>query len=96
MNIKEFAQELLDNTKLSAELNGVDFDEELATTIIEYIADTGEVNAPEICSSRRPGRGLRPTITMTRPNRSTSSISSVQTPWSAKLTMDASSRGSIT
>lgn len=32
MNIKEFAQELLDNTKLSAELNGVDFDEELATT----------------------------------------------------------------
>ena len=41
MNIKEFAQELIDNTKLSAELNGIDFDEELATTIIEYIADTG-------------------------------------------------------
>lgn len=53
MNIKEFAQELLENTKLSAELNGVDFDEELATTIIEYIADTGEVNAPEICSFKK-------------------------------------------
>lgn len=32
MDIKEFAQEFLDNAKLSAELNGVDFDEELATT----------------------------------------------------------------
>lgn len=53
MNIKEFAQELIDNTKLSAELNGIDFDEELATTIIEYIADTGEVNAPEICSFKK-------------------------------------------
>ena len=53
MNIKEFAQELIENTKLSAELNGVDFDEELATTIIEYIADTGEVNAPEICSFKK-------------------------------------------
>lgn len=53
MNIKEFAQELLDNTKLSAELNCVDFDEELATTIIEYISDTGEVNAPEICSFKK-------------------------------------------
>ena len=53
MNIKEFAQELIDNTKLSAELNGVDFEEELATTIIEYIADTGEVNAPEICSFKK-------------------------------------------
>lgn len=53
MNIKEFAQELIDNTKLSAELNGIDFDEELATTIIEYIEDTGEVNAPEICSFKK-------------------------------------------
>lgn len=53
MDIKQFAQELIENTKLSAELNGVDFDEELATTIIEYIADTGEVNAPEICSFKK-------------------------------------------
>lgn len=53
MNIKEFAQELIDNTKLSAELNGIDFDEELDTTIIEYIEDTGEVNAPEICSFKK-------------------------------------------
>lgn len=53
MNIKEFAQELLETTKNSAELNGVDFDEELAATIIEYIADTGEVNAPEICTFKK-------------------------------------------
>lgn len=53
MDIKEFAQELLETTKNSAELNGVDFDEELATTIIEYITDTGEVNAPEICTFKK-------------------------------------------
>ncbi len=53
MDIREFAQELLENTKLSADLNGVDFDEELATTIIEYITDTGEVNAPEICTFKK-------------------------------------------
>lgn len=53
MDIKEFAQELLETTRNSAELNGVDFDEELATTIIEYITDTGEVNAPEICSFKK-------------------------------------------
>ena len=53
MNIKEFAQELIDNTRLSAELTGADFDEELANTIIEYIVDTGEVNAPEICTFKK-------------------------------------------
>ncbi len=53
MDIREFAQGLLENTKLSADLNGVDFDEELATTIIEYITDTGEVNAPEICTFKK-------------------------------------------
>ncbi len=53
MDIKEFAQELLETTRNSAELNGVDFDEELATTIIEYITDTGEVNAPEICTFKK-------------------------------------------
>ena len=41
MNIKEFAQEILDNATLAAELGGTDFDEELANTIIEYIIDTG-------------------------------------------------------
>lgn len=58
MDIKEFAQTLLETTKESAEMNGVNFEEELATTIIEYIADTGEVNAPEICSFKKQGARL--------------------------------------
>lgn len=53
MNIKEFAQEILDNAALAAELGGTDIDEELANTIIEYIIDTGEVNAPEICTFKK-------------------------------------------
>ncbi len=53
MNIKEFAQEFLDNAKMSAELNGTDFDEELSNSIIEYIVDNGEVNAPQICTFKK-------------------------------------------
>ncbi len=53
MDIKEFAQEILDNAALAAELEGTDFEEELANTIIEYIVDTGEVNAPEICTFKK-------------------------------------------
>lgn len=53
MDIKEFAQQLIDSVKLSSELNGVDYDEELASTIIDYIIDTGEVNAPEICTFKK-------------------------------------------
>lgn len=53
MDIKEFAQEILDSAALSAELQETDFEEELAKTIIDYIVDTGEVNAPEICTFKR-------------------------------------------
>ena len=53
MDIKEFAQEILDNAALTAELEGADFEEELSKTIIDYIVDTGEVNAPEICTFKR-------------------------------------------
>lgn len=49
MDIREFAQQFLDNVKTSVEMNGTDYDEELAGGIIEYMSDSGEVNAPEIC-----------------------------------------------
>lgn len=53
MDIKEFAREFLDNVNMSVEMTGADFEEELATSILEYIEDNGEVNAPEICSFRK-------------------------------------------
>lgn len=49
MDIKEFAQELIDNVKMSVDMTGADYDQELATSILEYIEDNGEVNAPELC-----------------------------------------------
>jgi hypothetical protein len=53
MNIKEFAHEFIDNVKMSVEMTGNDYDQELATSILEYIEDNGEVNAPEICSFQK-------------------------------------------
>ena len=50
MDIKEFAQEFIENVKMSVEMTGADYDQELATSILEYMEDNGEVNAPEICT----------------------------------------------
>ncbi len=49
MNIKEFAQDFIDSVKTSAEIVEKDYDLELASAILEYITDSGEVNAPELC-----------------------------------------------
>lgn len=49
MEIKEFAQDFQDNVRLSADMGDSDFSHELATSILEYIEDNGEVNAPEVC-----------------------------------------------
>ncbi len=49
MDIKEFTQEFLDNVKTFAEIKEVDYDQELAASILEYIEDNGEINAPQLC-----------------------------------------------
>lgn len=49
MNIKEFAQDFINTVKTSAEIGEKDYDLELASAILEYITDSGEVNAPELC-----------------------------------------------
>ena len=53
MDIKEFAKDFIDNVKMSVEMNDLDYDQELATSILEYMEDNGEVNAPEICSFQK-------------------------------------------
>lgn len=53
MDIKEFAKQFIDNVNTTVEMNGTDFDEELASSIIEYMADSGEVSAPEICTYQK-------------------------------------------
>ncbi|MBR4533768.1 MAG: AIPR family protein [Bacteroidaceae bacterium] len=53
MDIKEFAQEFIENVKMSVEMTGSEYDKELATSILEYIEDNGEVNSPEICSFQK-------------------------------------------
>ena len=53
MDIKEYAQEFIDNIKMSADMSGADYDHELATSILEYIEDNGEVNAPQVCSFKK-------------------------------------------
>lgn len=49
MDIKEFTQDFHDNIKMAVEMSNADPDEELASAILEYIEDSGEVNVPELC-----------------------------------------------
>lgn len=53
MDLKEFASNFLENVRTAAELENKDFNQELASEILEYIEDNGEVNAPEICAFKK-------------------------------------------
>lgn len=49
MDIKEFAQEFIDNVKTAVDMGNKEYDLELASDILEYMTDSGEINAPELC-----------------------------------------------
>lgn len=49
MNIKEFAQYVLDTVKDSAESNETDFDTEMVRYYLDCMEECDEVSAPEIC-----------------------------------------------
>jgi len=49
MDIREFAIEFQDNVKMAVEMGNTDQEQELASAILEYIEDNGEVNVPELC-----------------------------------------------
>lgn len=53
MNLRDFAQEFQDNVKMSAEMSNSDYDHELASAILEYLEDNGEVNVPELCEFQK-------------------------------------------
>lgn len=53
MNLKEFAQEFQENVKMSVEMGNTDYEHELASAILEYLEDNGEVNAPELCEFQK-------------------------------------------
>ncbi len=53
MDIKEFAKDFLENVRMTVENVGGDYDEELASSILEYIEDNGEVNAPQVCAFKK-------------------------------------------
>lgn len=53
MDIKEFAQQFKANVNTAVEMGHNDYDTELATSILEYLEDNGEVSAPEICTFQK-------------------------------------------
>lgn len=53
MDIKEFAKTFIDGIKMAVEMTDANYDEELATSILEYMEDNGEVSAPEICTFQK-------------------------------------------
>lgn len=53
MDIKDFARDFLENVSADAEMNNNDYDHVLAESILDYLVDNGEVNAPEICAFQK-------------------------------------------
>lgn len=49
MDLREFAADFHDNIKMAVEMGNTDYDQELASAILEYLEDNGEVNVPELC-----------------------------------------------
>lgn len=49
MDLREFAADFHDNIKMAVEMGNTDYDQELASSILEYLEDNGEVNVPELC-----------------------------------------------
>ena len=49
MDLREFASDFQDNVKMAVEMGNSDYDQELASAILEYLEDNGEVNVPELC-----------------------------------------------
>lgn len=61
MNIKEFAQYVLDTVKDSAESNETDVNTEMVRYYLDCMEDCDEVSAPEICEFE----GLEPNLLLT-------------------------------
>lgn len=53
MDIKEFAKNFIEGVQMSVEMAESNYEEELAESILEYIVDNGEVNAPQVCSFQK-------------------------------------------
>lgn len=58
MDIKEFATDFMENVNSMVEYNGANFDEELTEDLLEYVMDTGEISAPEICLFRHRDKAI--------------------------------------
>lgn len=49
MDLREFASDFQENIEMAVEMGNTDYDQELASAILEYLEDNGEVNVPELC-----------------------------------------------
>lgn len=52
MDLKEFALDFKENISIAAEM-GADYTQDLATSILDYMIDSGEVNYPQICTFQK-------------------------------------------
>lgn len=53
MDLREFAIDFIETANISAESGSGDYTQELASSILDYIQDNGEVNVPEICTFKK-------------------------------------------
>lgn len=50
MNLQEFSQQFFENIDISVEMNETSYDRELTDSILDYIIECGDTNAPEYCA----------------------------------------------
>lgn len=50
MDLREFTEDFIESVNFSVELENVDFNEEFVKEALEYVMDSGDVQAPESCS----------------------------------------------
>lgn len=58
MDLKEFTQNFMEGIDASVEFENADRLEELTSSFLEYIEDTGEIGFPQICSFKKTGAAI--------------------------------------
>lgn len=69
MDLREFASDFQENIKMAVEMGNTDYDQELASAILEYLEDNGEVNVPELCVFQKRVLVLLPMTIMMKQSR---------------------------
>lgn len=59
MDIKEFTKDFMETVNDTVEMEELDIDEVLLTSILEYVQDSGDIGYPTLCSFKKKGAKIQ-------------------------------------